>query len=62
MDLLPTGSDTKIFEVKTREVHVIIKSKKTQSPFIDQYGINDSTIIFSGDGIQEIRLKTIAII
>lgn len=57
MDLLPTGSDTKIFEVKTREVHVIIKSKKTQSPFIDQYGINDSTIIFSGDGIQEIRLK-----
>ena len=57
MDLLPTGSDLNIFEVKTKEIHVIMKSKKSQSPFIDQLGSNDSTIIFSGDGIQEIRLK-----
>ena len=27
MDLLPTGSDSKIFEVKTNEVHVIMKGK-----------------------------------
>jgi len=57
MDLLPTGSDTKIFEVKTEKVHVIMKGKKLQSPFFYQSGSKDSTIIFSGDGIQEIRLK-----
>lgn len=58
MDLLPTGSDTKIFEIKTKKVHVVVKGKKSQSSFIiDQSGSNDSTIIFSGDDIQEIRLK-----
>lgn len=57
MELLPTGSDAKIFEVITEKVHVIMKGKKSQSPFIDQSGSNDSTIVFSGDGIQEIRLK-----
>ena len=58
MDLLPTGSDVKIFEVKTKKVHVIVKGKKSQPPFIiDQSESNDSTIIFSGNCIQEIRLK-----
>ena len=57
MDLLPTGSDSKIFEVKTNEVHVIMKGKKSQSPFINHSGSNDSTIVFFGNNIREIRLK-----
>jgi len=58
MDLLPTGSDTKIFEVKSKKVHVIMKSKKSQPPFIiGQSENNDSSIIFFGEDIQEIRLK-----
>lgn len=57
MDLLPTGSDSKIFEVKTNEVHVIMKGKKSQSPFINHSGSNDSTIVFFGNNIRKIRLK-----
>lgn len=58
MDLLPTGSNTKIFEVKTPKVNVVLKSKKAHPIIIgDQSGNQDSTIIFSGDNIQEIRLK-----
>jgi hypothetical protein len=58
MDLLPTGSDTKIFEVKTQKVNVIIKSKKAHPVLAgDNSGSHDSTIVFMGDDIQEIRLK-----
>ena len=34
MVLLPTGSDTKIFEVRTSKAHVILKGKKSQPLFI----------------------------
>lgn len=58
MDLLPTGSETKIFELKTRKVNVVVKSKKAQPIIVgDQLGSHDSTIVFLGDDIQEIRLK-----
>jgi len=56
MVLLPTGSDTKIFEVRTGKVHVILKGKKSQS--VQHHSVDrDSTIVFFGDNIQEIRLK-----
>lgn len=58
MVLLPTGSETKILEVKTTKAHVIIKSKKSQPFFRHEHSIeHDSTIIFFGDEIEEIRLK-----
>jgi len=58
MVLLPTGSDTKIFEVRTSKVQVILKSKKSQPSFKNSNSDDcDSTIIFIGDGIQEIHLK-----
>lgn len=60
MDLLPTGSDTKIIDVKTKKAHVIVRSKKAHAPFIlEQSANHDSSIIFYGDDIQEIRLKNI---
>jgi len=58
MDLLPTGSDTKIFEVKTKKVNVVIRSKKAHPIIVgEQPGSHHSTIVFSGDDIQEVRLK-----
>lgn len=58
MDLLPTGSEYKIFEVKTNVLNVIVKNKKAHPVFIDKGQENpDSTIVFSGVDIKEIRLK-----
>lgn len=57
MVLLPTGSDTKIFEVKTEKVTVIMKSKKKQPMLNNQAMDHDSTIVFAGTEIYEILLK-----
>ncbi len=58
MDLLPIGSETKIFEVKNKKVNVFLKSKKVQPIIVgNQPGSYDSSIIFAGDDIQEIRFK-----
>lgn len=58
MDLLPTGSDTKILEVRTQKVNVILKSKKAHPLLVgDNSGSFDSTIVFMGEDIQEIRLR-----
>lgn len=59
MELLPTGSENKIFEVKTDQVVVVMKSKKSNQQYFKSGETEnyDSTIVFTGLDMREIQLK-----